>query len=179
MGEFSWDRNVEYPKMYSHLVGLLARERNKKRKYYLIVLLTQLRNGSRVGEAIDFINKIAIEGFERSGYVRVEKKKKPALRKMVLPKEISEEDIDDVRSIAIVFSKLSRKKRTRRVSDWARLNLGINTHSLRYSMITWLAKNGVSPSIIAKITGHSKLDYLIVYTQKKLAEEILEDDSIL
>jgi hypothetical protein len=34
-------------------------------------------------------------------------------------------------------------------------------------------QRGVSPSIIAKITKHSRLDYILTYTQEKTAEEIL------
>jgi len=52
--------------------------------------------------------------------------------------------------------------------------LGINTHSLRYTFITHLASQGVSPQLIAKITGHSRLDYVLHYTQRLKAEELLE-----
>ncbi|MEM4155997.1 MAG: hypothetical protein QXQ38_04645 [Archaeoglobaceae archaeon] len=44
---------------------------------------------------------------------------------------------------------------------------------MRYAFISYLAKRGVSPQIIAKITRHSKLDMILNYTQEKLADEIL------
>jgi len=37
----------------------------------------------------------------------------------------------------------------------SRYTYGFNTHSLRYALITYLLSQGVSPSIIAKITKHS------------------------
>jgi len=47
-----------------------------------------------------------------------------------------------------------------------------NTHSFRYALISFLAKNGTDPAIIAKITGHKKLDRIVQYTQMKDAVEI-------
>ncbi len=51
--------------------------------------------------------------------------------------------------------------------------LKCNTHSLRYALISFLAKNATDPAIIAKITGHKKLDRIIQYTQTKDAIDIL------
>jgi len=33
----------------------------------------------------------------------------------------------------------------------------------------------ISPSIVAKVTGHKKLDYILTYTQIKTAEEALRN----
>jgi len=35
-----------------------------------------------------------------------------------------------------------------------------------------MLKRGVSPSIVAKITGHASLDYILHYTELKTAEYI-------
>ncbi|MFP3287548.1 MAG: tyrosine-type recombinase/integrase [Acidilobus sp.] len=48
-----------------------------------------------------------------------------------------------------------------------------STHSLRYAFISYLLRKGVSPSIVAKIVGHSSLDHILHYTEVKLAEEVL------
>ena len=56
---------------------------------------------------------------------------------------------------------------------YSKCTYGFNTHSLRYAFITYLLRQGVSPSIIAKITKHSRLDYILTYTQEKTAEEVL------
>jgi len=52
--------------------------------------------------------------------------------------------------------------------------LGINRHSLRYAFITYLLRKGISPSLIAKITRHKNLNYILTYTQQKTADKILE-----
>jgi len=48
-----------------------------------------------------------------------------------------------------------------------------STHSLRYAFVSYLLKKGVSPSIVAKITGHRSLDHILHYTEVRLAEEVL------
>jgi hypothetical protein len=55
--------------------------------------------------------------------------------------------------------------------------LGINTYSLRYARarITHMLRNNISPSIVAKNTGHKKLGYILTYTQIKTAEEALKN----
>ncbi len=50
---------------------------------------------------------------------------------------------------------------------------GLNTHSLRYAFITYLAKKGYDALTISKITGHKQLNHLITYLQSKRAEEVL------
>jgi integrase len=61
------------------------------------------------------------------------------------------------------------------VKVYAKKVLGINTHSLRYARITHMLRNSISPSIVAKITGHKKLDYILTYTQIKTVEEALKN----
>ena len=57
---------------------------------------------------------------------------------------------------------------------WYKRNLDFNTHALRYAFITYLAKQGYSAQLIAKMTGHKKVDYILHYTEKVEAEEILQ-----
>ena len=58
------------------------------------------------------------------------------------------------------------------VEVYAGRTFGWNTHSLRYARITHLAKQGVSPSLMAKITHHKRLDYVLRYTEQKAADEL-------
>jgi site-specific recombinase XerD len=60
-----------------------------------------------------------------------------------------------------------------RLKVYSRYTYGFNARSLRYAFITYLLRRGVSPSIIAKMIRHSRLDYILTYTQEKTAEEIL------
>jgi len=60
-----------------------------------------------------------------------------------------------------------------RIRMFALKYLKTNTHSLRYALISYLAKNAVDPAIIAKVTGHKDLKRIVQYTQIKDAVEIL------
>jgi len=187
----AWDLGLDYERIYKRLVKELKEIRGRRgkralaRRTYLVVLLTQLRNGSRVGEAINAV----IEFYKQKKNiveVRVEKKKREEYRKMVLPKEITREDLEIAgpRLLALVDKynsreDLSDKEKNNRItatiSNWAKKYLKINTHSLRYAFITYLIKKGYPASLIAKMTHHSKLDMILNYTQQKTADKILED----
>ena len=188
---FAWDLGLDYEKTYKMLVKELNKESKKEgvralaKRTYLVVLLTQLRNGSRGYEAIEGVIKFYKEK-KNIVEVRVEKKKKEDFRKMVLPKEVTREDLEIAgpRLLALIekyesredLSEKEKKNRiTATISTWAKKSLGINTHSLRYAFITHLLKKGYSPSLIAKMTHHSKLDMILSYTQQKTADQILED----
>jgi len=73
------------------------------------------------------------------------------------------------------FLRYLLKRLEKRLHYYARKWLDTNTHSLRYALVGFLAKRGVSAQIIAKITGHKKLDRILQYTQLVKAEEILEE----
>jgi len=176
-----WDQGLDYEATYKMLIKGLEEARNKpgvkalKRRLYLVVLLTQLRNGSRIGEAIDFIHQVS-QDFKKKGFIRVEKRKDEYLRQMVLPKEISKNDILAIKGLLEEGLRTKGKKGlVVNVSTWAKKTLGINTHSLRYAFIGYLAKKGYPPQLISKITGHRRLDFILHYTQEKVAKEILEN----
>jgi site-specific recombinase XerD len=59
------------------------------------------------------------------------------------------------------------------VKVYCKATYGFNTHSLRYAYITYLLSKGVNPSLVAKITGHRNLSYILHYTELKTAEDIL------
>ena len=161
---FAWDRGLDYEKEYRRLLKLYRQEKRKARKANLLVLLTALRNGSRVSEAIEFLQK-ALDTGKRSLEIKVRKQKNPVTRMMTLPREV---DMKDLKELAYWIQNRTRQK----VYSTAK-SLGYNPHALRYAFISHLARRGVSAQLIAKITGHRKLDYILHYTQKKRAEEIL------
>jgi len=164
---FAWDKGLDYEKEYKRLLELYKGEARKPRKANLLVLLTALRNGSRISEAIDFLNKVLQTG-KREEYVQVRKQRKdPLYRLMVLPEEIS---MKEIRDLAYWVQNRSRHK----VYSTAR-SLGYNPHALRYAFITHMARKGVSAQLIAKITGHKNLNYILHYTQKTMAEDILRN----
>jgi integrase len=103
----------------------------------------------------------------------VEKHKKEDYRLMVIPKEIVEDDLIPC------FRLLDKDKDVIRanVNKYLHRRLGINAHSLRYAFITYMLRKGVSPSIIAAITGHKNLNMILKYTERKEAEKVLEEFS--
>jgi len=171
---------LDYEKTYKLLLKDLEEARKKegpkalKRRLYLTILLTQLRNGSRIGEAIDFIHSVTQE-YKREGLITVEKRKDNYQRLMVLPKEITKTDILTIKGALEEELKAHGKKGlVVKISTWVKKTYSFNTHSLRYAFVSYLAKKGYPPQLIAKITGHRRLDYILHYTQEKMARQILE-----
>jgi len=143
--------------------------RKRKAMAYCAALLVQVKNGSRVSEAIEALRKFC-KRKDRVVNVRVRKRKGDVeFRAMILPKEIA---IEDLNIIGEFVDNMTRY----RIYQFAKYHFGINTHSLRYAFITWAAiKRGLASQIIAKITGHKNLSHLVHYTQKVKAEEVLKE----
>lgn len=175
-----WDQGLDYEKTYKLLLKDLEEAKKKvgpralKRRLYLIIALTQLRNGSRIGEAIDFIYSIS-QDYKREALITVEKRRDNHQRLMVLPKEITKTDILTIKGILEELKTHGKKGLVVKISTWIKKTYGFNTHSLRYAFVSYLAKKGYPPQLIAKITGHRRLDYILHYTQEKMAKEILKD----
>jgi len=166
-----WDRGIDFDQMYRELAGIInkpidpKRYRQKIGLAYAIISLCQLRNGSRISEAIDFVKK-AIQTKKRKIEIRIRKHKKEDYRIMFLPKPITRNHLSLISFILEIPDLVLRA----RVEDWLKRHFGINTHSLRYAFITKLSRLGYTPQIIASITGHRNLNYVLRYTQKKAGE---------
>lgn len=163
--KLKWDKGISYEYAYYKILAKMKEAQDDKTYAYYAVLLTQLRNGSRVSEAIKAIQLFAKAG-RREVEVQVSKKRSPTFRLMVIPGEV-----DQKRCISI--ADISVGVLANRVKVICITKLGFNTHSLRYAFITKLLKSGINPAIVAKITEHSKLDFILTYAQKKAAEETL------
>ena len=162
-----WDSCVDYKKAYGEILSHLYRTGHP----WDIVLLIQLRNGSRIGEAIE-ATKAFCESKATTVRVRVEKHQDNETRLMVLPEELrSKEGRDYLASACLRFTKRRNPKSA--VKEYCRKTYGFNTHSLRYAFITYMLSKGVSPSFVAKITGHKNLSNILHYTERKTAEDIL------
>ena len=164
-----WDKGLDYESTYSKILKHMV-----KAKYphacYDAILLTQLRNGSRISEAVrsfkEFLTTKAIEI-----NVRVSKRKDNAQRLMVIPRELINTNIDICRELL----SLSDIMLINRVKNYAKRVYGFNTHSLRYAFITHLLKSGVNPAVVSKITGHKNINYVLTYTQEKAGVEVLRN----
>jgi len=162
-----WDACVDYREAYSQILGHLYRTGHP----WDVVLLVQLRNGSRIGEAIEATK--AFCGTKATAVrVRIEKHKEGDTRLMVLPEELRGKEGKEY--LAQACLRLEKVKAPRvDIADYAKKTYGFNTHALRYAFVTYLLEKGVSPSIIAKITGHRSLDHILHYTEVRTAEDIL------
>jgi len=131
-------------------------------KCYATIALIALRNGSRIGEAIEAFREFLKTSKVRI-YVRVKKHKKEDYRLMIIPKELVEEDLSMCTPLIGKDKDIIRSNANR----YLHRRLGINAHSLRYAFITYMLRKGVSPSIIATITGHKNLNMILKYTERK------------
>jgi integrase len=165
-----WDKGVDYEYAYKKILNHFLKYNYKISSCYDAILLIQLRNGLRISEAVrsfkEFLRTKRTE-FE----IPVSKKKKPELRLVVIPKELIL--YDHYLSICRDLLELDDKTLVNRLKVYCRYTYNFNTHSLRYAFITYLLRQGVNPAIISKITRHSKLDFILSYTQEKSAQDIL------
>ena len=163
-----WDKGLDFESTYSKIARHMAKAKVPG-KCYDAILLIQLRNGSRVSEAVRaFKQFLAMKSLELE--VLVSKKRgKRETRLMIIPQELL-----SFVSPCYDLKDVDEKVLVNRVKFHCIHTYNFNTHSLRYAFITYLLRLGVNPSIIAKITKHSRLDFILTYTQEKTAEDILK-----
>jgi hypothetical protein len=164
--EHTWDYSVDFLEARKVLANAYKElyDRNlMPYEAYVAILLIQLVNGARIGEAIR-----AFKSFVESGQreFQLQAEKHGNMKFFIIPNIIKNRQ-----SYRIIFT-IPDDKLQARVRMFAKKYLKCNTHSLRYALISYLAKSGKDPAIIAKITGHKKLDRIIQYTQTKDAIDI-------
>jgi hypothetical protein len=175
---FAWDHASERGLSYGDLLRLLEERleaaKSDKEYTYLAALYIQLRNGCRVSEAARALLLFAKTG-SRKLRIPVSKRKDRLERLVLIPPVV------EYRRVSWLAEEFRRKPLDKaakqlalRLKVFSLRELGINTHSLRYAFITYLASQGVAPQLIAKITGHARLDYILHYTQRLAAEDLLE-----
>ena len=168
MTSSSWDKGIDFETAYSMLLRKINSVRSNKTRCYLIIALIQLRNGSRISESIRAF-KEWIRTNRTEIYVKVSKKKKHEERLMIIPSEIT-----NYRLYCVDLLDVNDKVLRNRVLATLYYYFKINTHSLRYSFITYLLRNNVNPAIVSKLVKHSRLDTLLKYVQEKEAERVLK-----
>ena len=187
----SWDKGLDFDNIYRLFERDIVKIREKlnngivykkdiKRLAYLTIALFQLRNGCRIGEAIEGMILICKNNNNLNWNkpievrVKVEKTKKTvSYRDMVLPSIITKHDVELIQDAVLDLENAKRPRM--RIYTWLKNHYGINTHSLRYAFITKYAVMNTSPQLIAKMTGHVNLNHIITYTQEKVAKQMLYD----
>ena len=162
-----WDKNIDYEYAYKRIARYITRARTASAICNNSILLVQLRNGSRVSEAVRAFISWVRNG-KREQIVRLSKRKN-AQRLMIIPPELDER----VRDTCVHLVDISEKKLIQRVKTYAIRTHRFNTHSIRYAFITYLLAHGVESAIVSRLVGHTKLDTLLRYVQQKRAEDLL------
>lgn len=163
----SWDYSVDFNEAKKALTTLYKQlyDANKMPdELYVAILLVQLTNGMRVREAIRAF-RLFMETQQRE--MTMQSQKRGGTRFVIIPSLVKYKI-----SYNYIYA-VDEGKLRKRLHYFAKKWLGVNTHSLRYAFVSHLAKSGVDPSVIAKITGHKQLSRIITYTQQKDALDIL------
>jgi integrase len=160
-----------------------------KRIIYLMIAATQLKNGSRISEAVRafyaFVDK---DNFTKREIVKISKsdcikykdgkahKLKARFREMVFPNWISVETFN-VTTFRNILGGIDKKAMQKRVLDYLRNHFKWNTHSLRYATINYLINDQKIPvNNVSKFVGHSSMKTIMTYTQNKEVSKILDLD---
>lgn len=142
-----------------------------KQFYYTILGSLQLRNGSRISEAVEALKEITLSN---SSHVEttVLKRSDNFKRSVILPDFIMLADLVYIRDLIL---SNENKALVSNISTFFKKQYGFGTHALRHSFITYLGiEKNVPAQVISKITGHKNLNQIIGYTDSKKANTILE-----
>jgi hypothetical protein len=170
----------------------LYRRRLLNRIVYLLIAMVQLRNGSRISEAVAAFSKFMKDSDKLSDKFKVmvkisksESKKydkdgdpymtKPRYRKIKFPYTwITLELLSDIK---VQYNNIQDKNLKKRVLDFLRMNFRFNTHSLRYAFINYMIYVEKRPiNDVAKHVGHANISQLVTYTQQKNSDQIFDLD---
>jgi hypothetical protein len=204
-----WDRDVDYKPMKKKLIKEFEQQQTKFKKspfkvratnklIYLIISMTQLRNGCRVSEAINAFRMFIKDGIKEKVTVKIGKsdgtkykfdkntnkkikfKTKARYRQIMFPITWFK-DRDIYKFITkVMASKMGFLEHTdmkRRIANYMKRNHGCNTHSLRYAFINYMIYEEKRPlNDVAKFVGHVDLSQLVTYTQRKNCDQIFDLD---
>ena len=167
----SWGGDLDFDTEIDHLKDLIKNSQRKQKAYYAI-LLTQLAQSCRISEAVDALTKWAkskkpVDVVE----VKVRKRKDTYWRDVFIPKSIME----DAKSIKRILNKFDfTDNLIDNVKHFAAYHL-YNTHALRHAGITQQGMQNVPAQVIARGTGHKKLQHIQLYTEKAAARKVLRE----
>ena len=169
-----WDRGIKYEEVKRTIQDEIKNiecksVRQIRRAAYLCIAAIQLRNALRASEAVEAFYLFLAGEFKNVNGKKVVtvkvRKRKDTTREAIWPEFIPFKLVQELRKYKLNIRVNSYEVACLRL-------LKANSHSLRYARITFLLERGVNPSIVAKITKHSKLDFILSYTQEKIAEKV-------
>lgn len=208
-----FDRDIDYIPMKKNLIKEFNVQyenyktskytiRTGKRLVYLLIEMIQLRNGSRVTEAINAFKKFADVGIKSRVIVKICKsesikkawilnkktnckEKKDIVTKIRMREMMFPIDWIKTKRIEKLIKKLYKSYENeindaglrRNIFKYMDRNFDSNTHSLRYAFINHLIYVEKRPlNDVAKFVGHVGIGQLITYTQMKNCNQIFDLD---
>jgi hypothetical protein len=196
-----FDRDIDYIDIKKKLIkevkcnydNYISNPRNVAlgRLIYGIIACIQLRNGSRISEAVKsfyLFNKRGIDSrvtvkISKSDAIKTKKdgtkkKLKPRFREIMFPDTWFDKHIFNVIADCEETNKfLTNTRLKKRVLDYLLNNFNCNTHSLRYAFINYMLYDKKRPmNDVAKFVGHVNTNQLTTYTQLKNTNKIFDLD---
>jgi hypothetical protein len=171
-----WDKGLNYEETFNRIALVHLASKRKETRTYSAILLVQARNGSRIGESVKCFKEWVATG-KKVLEIPLEKKKKkdpnkpPETRLFYIPKILLQENREEYKWVLEVDDKVLKQ----RVVVFCRNAFGFNSHSLRYSFVTYELKKGVNVGLVSQMLGHSDMRPLIAYVQTKEANKELEE----
>ncbi|ACF16994.1 integrase [Sputnik virophage] len=161
------------------------------RVIYIIIALLQLKNCSRISEAIVATKKFSVsKNLNERVVVKIAKSEKdlidrktkdkihtkPRYRDMVFPVDLVDTKIFKYIVKTKYWTKFCEFDSPRkRVLDFLLGHYECNTHSLRYAGINYLLNvEKRDMNVVAKFVGHANVNQLVLYTQTKALDEIFD-----
>lgn len=160
-------RNLAREKEYYELKKIAIPTRILKHLFYTSILLTQLENGARISEAVEAVLSFK-DNSERVQKIRARKRKKNNKGKNVdvvikIPTAVKRDYLDLDFSSAEILSA---------VKMFAQRHYSINTHSLRYSWVAKMGREGIPANLVSKAIRHTNIQTIENYTAEDEADEI-------
>lgn len=196
-----FDRNIDYDvmkdKLNKRIIEIYTQIKIKRKPIllnkltYIVIAAIQLRNGSRISEAVKAfmmfmkhgINKRVTVKISKSGGIKIKRdgtkiQTKTRFREMMWPNNwISDEIYELLKKSKTVKTLMTNGRLKKRILDHLLTNFECNTHSLRYAFINYALYVLKRPmSDVAKYVGHANVSQMVTYTQKKNADQMFDLD---
>lgn len=208
-----FDRNIDYEPIKKQLINefniqynIYKNGKNIKRAsntlIFLLIEMIQLRNGSRITEAINGFKLFCKKGINQRVTVKIcktEAKKKVwrlnkeknckeqkeiitkmRVRDLMFPKGwIDKNNIEElIKNLYLTNYKLINNPLLKKsICKYMNRKFKCNTHSLRYAFINYMLYREKRPMTdVAKFVGHANINQLVTYTQQKNCDQIFDLD---
>lgn len=160
-----WDRGLDWNQEKDRLLELVRTTHNRRDKAFYTIAFVTVLNGSRIGETITALLSWAENG-KREQRVRVQKRKDRYMRLIIIP-----DSVRQYKQLREEYPEMQKEYHNLAnvAEHWIKHRLRYNVHALRFAWITAMA-NHMHPQEIARITGHKKLELILLYTQRQGAE---------